>query len=166
MGCGVSTKSCTESECIARRRSRSTSSPRSIDWPNLVPSGPPPRGAIDRVAGIRFHRPKSLAVASLPGLGQQGSTVHGTEGTERRTWRFLCDGAFPTLQFRTLMADLGGRIRGRSRDSSRASDHRLSIAPPNASRVDAQCAVRSPGRAGLEQPRAMVIFDDGPVKRS
>jgi hypothetical protein len=31
---------------------------------------------------------------------------------------------------------------------------------------DTHCAARSPGRAGLEQPRAMVIFDDGPVKRS
>jgi hypothetical protein len=35
-----------------------------------------------------------------------------------------------------------------------------------AERTDMHCAARSPCRAGLEQPPAMVIFDDGPVKRS
>jgi hypothetical protein len=30
-------------------------------------------------------------------------------------------------------------------------------------KADTHCAARSPGGAGLGQPRAMVIFDDGPV---
>jgi hypothetical protein len=34
---------------------------------------------------------------------------------------------------------------------------------PRCEQKDPHFAARSPGRAGLGQPRAMVIFDDGPV---